>query len=82
MQARAVMFETGKIFLPKAAEWLPAYLEEMLGFPNSRHDDQVDSTSQALDYLQQRFAEYPARQQARKRPMGMVRPKGAPMPRR
>jgi predicted phage terminase large subunit-like protein len=77
MQARAVMFETGKVFLPEAAEWLPAYLEEMLGFPNNRHDDQVDSTSQALDFLQQRFAEYPARRQERKRPAGNVRPRGA-----
>lgn len=77
MQARAAMFETGKIFLPKAAEWLPGYLEEMLGFPNTRYNDQVDSTSQALDFLQQRFAEYPARRLPRTRPKGDKRPRGA-----
>lgn len=49
MQARSVMFETGKVLLPAAAPWLGAYLAELLGFPNARHDDQVDSTSQALD---------------------------------
>ena len=56
MQARAVMFETGKVLLPRDAPWLASYLEELLGFPNRRHDDQVDSTSQALDWFQKRFA--------------------------
>lgn len=50
------MFETGKVFLPHGASWLAIYLDELLGFPNRAHDDQVDSTSQALDYFQQRFA--------------------------
>jgi predicted phage terminase large subunit-like protein len=77
MQARAVMFETGKVLLPRTASWLPVYLEELLGFPNSRHDDQVDSTSQALDYLQRRFAEPPVMQRPRhvmQRPSGRLRP--------
>jgi predicted phage terminase large subunit-like protein len=56
MQGRAVMFETEKVFVPRSADWLATYLEELLSFPNSRKDDQVDSTSQALDYLQQRFS--------------------------
>jgi predicted phage terminase large subunit-like protein len=77
MQARAVMFEMGKVYLPHATPWLGAYLAELLGFPNSRYTDQVDSTSQALDFLQQRFAEYPARRQERKRPASNVRPRGA-----
>ena len=57
MQARSVMFETGKVFLPHSANWLATYLDELLGFPNRVHDDQVDSTSQALDWFQMRFAE-------------------------
>jgi predicted phage terminase large subunit-like protein len=56
MQARAVMFETGKVFLPRQASWLSTYLDELLGFPNCTHDDQVDSTSQALDEIQWRFS--------------------------
>lgn len=80
MQARAVMFETGKVLLPREAPWRPSYLEELLGFPNARHDDQVDSTSQALDWFQQRFAgdinpERNAR--VRRRPAGRKRPSGA-----
>lgn len=54
MEARASMFETGKVLLRADAAWLPAYKQELLGFPNARHDDQVDSTSQALDIIQQR----------------------------
>lgn len=55
MQARSVMFETGKVFFPREASWLPLYLDELLGFPHRTHDDQVDSTSQALDWFQARF---------------------------
>lgn len=54
MEARASMFETGKVLLKADAPWLPAYKQELLGFPNARHDDQVDSTSQALDIIQHR----------------------------
>lgn len=75
MEARAVMFEIGKVWVPRSAEWLGTYLEELLSFPNSRKDDQVDSTSQALDYLQQRFS-----QTLRERPLGTRRPKGNKRP--
>jgi len=37
--------------LPENAPWLAIYLTELLGFPNAPHDDQVDSTSQALNWL-------------------------------
>lgn len=78
MQARAVLFETGKVLLPREAPWLGAYQQELLGFPNARHDDQVDSTSQALEWLQRRIssevaAERPTRRRHRARP----RPAGA-----
>jgi len=77
MQARSVMFETGRVLLPREAPWLAGYLEELLGFPNSRFDDQVDSTSQALDWIQQRFAsEFLPEGIIRKRPSGGRRPKG------
>ncbi|WP_394728931.1 phage terminase large subunit [Altererythrobacter sp. GH1-8] len=78
MQARSVMFETGKVILPRKASWLSTYLGELLGFPNRRHDDQVDSTSQALDWFQARLArEMRAARPARKRPKGDKRPIGA-----
>ncbi len=45
------MIEDGRLFLPRRAPWLADYESELLAFPVGRHDDQVDSTSQALDYL-------------------------------
>lgn len=82
MQARSVMFETGRVFLPREAPWLSAYLDELLGFPNRRYDDQVDSTSQALDWFQQRFAsEFLPEGERRQRPQGGKRPLGVPQQR-
>ena len=51
MHAQTAMIENGFVHLPKAAPWLAAYLHEMTTFPNGRHDDQVDSTAQMLDWL-------------------------------
>jgi phage terminase large subunit-like protein len=41
------------VLLPKEAPWLHEYVAEITGFPGSRHADQVDSTTQALDHLRQ-----------------------------
>ncbi|MGE0095975.1 MAG: phage terminase large subunit [Alphaproteobacteria bacterium] len=51
MLSQSARFEAGQVVLPREAEWLGDYLSEILGFPNGRHDDQVDSTSQALEWL-------------------------------
>lgn len=47
-QIVAAKFESGKVFLPSSASWLPDLAAELFAFPQSRHDDQVDSISQAL----------------------------------
>lgn len=49
--AQSARFESGQVFVPKDAPWLGEWINELLGFPNKTHDDQVDSTSQALAYL-------------------------------
>ena len=49
--AQSIKFEAGKVFLPRHALWLDEYVQEITGFPGSKYDDQVDSTSQALHYL-------------------------------
>jgi predicted phage terminase large subunit-like protein len=46
-------FENGHVYLPKEAAWLDDYIIELIGFPGTRHDDQVDSTTQALDFLRE-----------------------------
>jgi predicted phage terminase large subunit-like protein len=48
------LFEAGKIFLDHGANWKFPLEQELLSFPKSAHDDQVDSISQALTYLQKR----------------------------
>jgi predicted phage terminase large subunit-like protein len=51
MHAQTAMFENGLVFLPRMASWLSDYVHELTGFPGTRHDDQVDSTTQFLDYI-------------------------------
>lgn len=46
-------FESGCVLLPIRAPWLDEYRQELIAFPGSKHNDQVDSTTQALDYLSQ-----------------------------
>ena len=45
------MFDARKIYFPKNAPWIDDYTNELLSFPNAKHDDQVDATTQALNYL-------------------------------
>jgi len=40
----------GLVHFPKNAPFMPDLLAELLAFPNGKHDDQVDSISQALAY--------------------------------
>jgi len=51
--AQSAKIEAGQVHLPRDAPWLHDFLNELLGFPNARHDDQVDSVSQFLCWIQQ-----------------------------
>jgi predicted phage terminase large subunit-like protein len=51
LHAQTAWFENGLIFLPRNASWLADYVTELTGFPGTKYDDQVDSTTQALDHL-------------------------------
>jgi predicted phage terminase large subunit-like protein len=42
--------EAGLVYLPETATWLPEYETEVSRFPNSANMDQVDSTSQYLNW--------------------------------
>jgi predicted phage terminase large subunit-like protein len=50
MVAQSAKIEAGHVHLPKNADWLDTFLHEMLAFPHGRHDDQVDSVSQFLNW--------------------------------
>ena len=48
MSAQSAKFEAELVYFPERAPWLPELEAELFAFPGSRHDDQVDSISQAL----------------------------------
>ena len=50
MAIQSAKFENGQVFFPKEAPWLRDLEDELFAFPKSRHDDQVDSISQALGH--------------------------------
>lgn len=52
MEAQSARFEAGQVHLPREAPWLNELLHELLAFPNSRHDDQIDSVSQFLNWAE------------------------------
>jgi predicted phage terminase large subunit-like protein len=51
MVNQTARIENGFVHIPADAPWLPDYLHELAFFPNSRFDDQVDSTSQGLENI-------------------------------
>jgi hypothetical protein len=50
MAIQSTKFESGQVFFPKEAPWLTDLEAELFAFPSGRHDDQVDSISQALGH--------------------------------
>jgi predicted phage terminase large subunit-like protein len=54
LHAQTATIENGFVHLPFKAHWLADYLHEMTVFPAGRHDDQVDSTAQALAWGKRR----------------------------
>src|SRR5205085_12221713 len=50
MHAQTAAIEDGRVLLPTEAPWLDDYLHELMLFPRGKYDDQVDSTSQFLDW--------------------------------
>lgn len=58
LSAVSSMIEQGQVFLPKTAAWLDDFRSELLQFPNGRHDDQVDSMSQFLNWKRTAMQHY------------------------
>jgi predicted phage terminase large subunit-like protein len=54
MATKSAMIEAGHVLLPRTAAWLGDFQNELLQFPYGRHDDQVDSVSQFLNWISQR----------------------------
>jgi len=55
LHAQTALIENGFVRIPENAAWLAEYLRELTVFPNGKHDDQVDSTAQFLDWFKRPF---------------------------
>jgi predicted phage terminase large subunit-like protein len=53
--AQTAIIENGFVHIPESASWLAEYLHEVSVFPKGKHDDQVDSTAQFLDWFKKPF---------------------------
>lgn len=45
-----LMWQAGEVLLPSRASWLSTYIDELLRFPQGKRDDNVDATSQYLNW--------------------------------
>lgn len=60
LDAVSPIFESGCVYVPRNSE---DYIEELIKFPYAAHDDQVDCTSQALNYMKNRNKPKPLSEQ-------------------
>ena len=58
LQITASIFATGRVWLPESSvrkgyvkDWAEGFLSQLCSFPDSNHDDYVDSATQAIRYL-------------------------------
>jgi predicted phage terminase large subunit-like protein len=58
VSAQSAKIEAGAVHLPQKALWLDDLRNEVLAFPHGRHDDQVDSIAQALNWISRPRARY------------------------
>jgi hypothetical protein len=66
LHAQTAIIENGFVHLPETAPWLAEYLHEMSTFPKGKHDDQVDSTAQFLDWFKTPMPSWGAFEHARR----------------
>jgi predicted phage terminase large subunit-like protein len=69
--AASAKIEAGHVLIPKTAPWLDDLMTEVLAFPHGRHDDQVDSMTQFLNWIT-----YGRRQRTKLRGYGVGAPRG------
>ena len=52
MSAQSAKIEAGCVLVPERAPWLEDFKAEIMAFPNVAHDDQIDSLSQFLGWVE------------------------------
>ena len=55
--AQTAKIVEGRVRFPEKADWLAVLWEEFRAFPKGRHDDQVDSVAQFLEWMGSRPGE-------------------------
>jgi predicted phage terminase large subunit-like protein len=60
VSTQSAKIEAGQVHLPERAAWLGDFQAEVKQFPNGKHDDQVDSMSQFLNWMDKRQRIIPA----------------------
>ena len=55
LHAQTAIIENGFVHIPETAPLLAEYFHEISVFPKGKHDDQVDSTAQFLDWFKRPF---------------------------
>ena len=58
LRGQTAKLEGGFVLFPKDAPWVNAYIQELISFPCSKNDDQVDSTVFALAWFGQNRSSY------------------------
>ncbi|NIT59365.1 MAG: phage terminase large subunit, partial [Aliifodinibius sp.] len=49
------LIESAQVLFPKKAYWLADFQHEVVTFPMGKHDDQIDSMSQFLEWARNRY---------------------------
>lgn len=58
LRSQTAKMSGGFVHVPSEAPWLDDYISELISFPNSKYDDQVDSTVYALQWTIQNHSTY------------------------
>ena len=80
LHAQTAMIENGFVHVPQSAAWLAEYLHEMTVFPKSKHDDQVDSTAQFLDWVKRPMSNWAIFELYRQQAEELERQRGFALP--
>ncbi len=78
--AQTGQIEEGRVWLPATLDGLDTFLSELRAFPNGRHDDQVDSLTQMLEWSFWNWRRLHEERNSKGRLKDLVRGKRPPLP--
>ncbi len=78
--AQTDMLQSDRVVFPTKEPWFEGLKKELLVFPSGRHEDQVDSVTQFLHWVQTRWGGFVERDPVTGRSLGRPRIQGRPRP--